>query len=230
VCVETRRRNPQQFYGLAAWNEIAFINVSVNEEQAKTGVFEAIKGAVRASPYFQSLKPRIGTLIIQFPGRIELHCGHSGATSKLGFQTLRGFIDEANKMRDSGGKSNAQELFHMLAGSMQTRYPNHYKLIMASSFSGVGTFLHSQVKEIKQAGTPYVARVRGLTLSDARRLASGHLAARVTAPAGCTDEELARTLALSHRLVVAAAGPWTQTPDGWSRTVEVYGEGAKALR
>ena len=145
-------KNPQEYYGLLPGSPIAILLVSVSEKQAKEVGFAGVKAMIDRSPWFKGKFTALSAEL-RFPKNLTLYCGHSGASSWLGFNTVRAAMDETEFMTDSNNRSVARELFRALKGSLTTRFPGKYKLLCVSSPKNEFSFLNSRFKDIKNAGT-----------------------------------------------------------------------------
>lgn len=116
-------KNPQSYYGLLPGSEIATINVSVSEKQAKNIVFKAIKEMIGRCEWFRNRNPVIFGQELRFPQKnIVAYSGHSGGNAWLGYNTLVGILDEADKFMDKDGLPIAEQLYGTLKGSLETRW------------------------------------------------------------------------------------------------------------
>lgn len=156
-------RNPQQVYGLMDGSAIAFINVSVNEEQARRAVFHGIKMKVQNSPYFREKFPYnpFVTKELRFPNHIWVAPVPSVETGVIGYNVFGGVLDEVNFMPViKGGKrsrgvgekyDHAENLYLQLIRRMKSRFMKKGKLpgilIQISSSKYPDDFTERRIKE-----------------------------------------------------------------------------------
>ena len=145
-------KNPQEYYELLPETPITTLLVSVSEKQAKSVGFAGIKSMIDRSPWFKGRYNPLSTEI-RFEKHCTLFCGHSGATSWLGFNTVRAAMDETEYMTDSNNRSVARELYRALKGSLNTRFPGKYKMLCISSPKNEFSFLNQRFNMIKSEGT-----------------------------------------------------------------------------
>lgn len=207
VYLLTRMKDPHRFFGLAYHNLIASINVSINREQAKDVVFKGVKEKIESSPYFRSLQPDILTQEVRFPGNISLFCGHSGSKAFLGYATIRAVMDETNYMLDTNNRSQAEELYGMLTGSMKTRAPEHYKLVSVSSTTLSSTWLHQRIQQAQTEGAPYTRRIP-MQVNVVTELPGGKLILEVIADQPYAMGEIKHTLDTDHQLLASQVYAW----------------------
>lgn len=144
-------KNPQDYYGLIPGDALAALIVSVSEKQAKDVGFARTLNLLKMSRWFDN-KFEYSSKEIKFPKNITFYCGHSGATSWLGYNTFRAAMDETEWMVDSNNRSVARELYRALKGSLNTRYPDKYKLLCISSPKNEYSFLNTLFKGVKETG------------------------------------------------------------------------------
>lgn len=220
VYLLTRMKNPHRFFGLSSATIMAAVNVSINEKQAKNVVFQSIKSKTSLSPYFQSIGAKELSIELEFPGNIRVFCGHSGSQAFLGYGTIRGVMDEVNYMFDNSQKAVAEELYGTLLGSMNTRFPDHYKLISVSSMTQPNTWLHQRTDEAERHGTEYVRRLRGMQVNVLSSYPDGRKLVKVITRDSATQAELAKNLAMEHQMsIVGMVQPPREMTDGFWETV-----------
>lgn len=127
-------RNPQAVYGLVDNAVIAFVNVSINKDQAKEVVFQDVKSKLRNSPYFTSVFPYDKDLKeeMRFPKDIWI----APVTNPIGYNVFGAVIDEINffdviekSRRAVGGKyDRAQDVHDNLIRRMKSRFMRKGKL------------------------------------------------------------------------------------------------------
>lgn len=145
-------RDPQRYYGLIPGTQIAVILVSVSEKQAKNVGFAGLKNLLDNSPWFKDKYEPL-SLEVKFNKNITVFCGHSGSTAFLGFNTICAVMDEVDWMMATGsGRSVAAELYRALRGSLNTRYPNDFKLLAISSPKDEFSFLYNKFKQTAEKG------------------------------------------------------------------------------
>lgn len=149
-------RRPQIFYQLRPRTTISLLNVSISAEQASSVIFDDLVGLIENSKYFRG-KFSVRKKDISFPQkRIRAISGHSGSTVWRGYHTFAAVLDEINFFKDKKGRSNADEMYDVLIGSLKTRFPDAYKLLAVSSTRADGDFLSRRMKPIKELGTPVI--------------------------------------------------------------------------
>lgn len=144
-------KNPQQYFELIPDTPITVLLVSVSEKQAKQVGFAGTKSMIEHSPWFKGKFVPYSTEI-RFEKNINLYCGHSGASSWLGFNTIYAAMDEVEYLLDSNNRSVARELYRALKGSLTTRFPGKYKLLCVSSPKEEFSFLNQRFKMVKENG------------------------------------------------------------------------------
>lgn len=142
-------KNPQDYYDLLPGTPITELLVSTSEKQAREVGFKGIKAMLERSPWFKGRYEPLSTEI-RFDKDINLYCGHSGASSWLGYSTVRGAMDEVEYMRDSNNRSVSKELYRALKGSLNTRFPGKYKLLCISSPKEEYSYLHTRFNQLKK--------------------------------------------------------------------------------
>lgn len=188
-------RTPHKFFNIANSAIIASVNVSIGRLQAKDVVFQGVKGKIESSPYFQKLGFNALTYEIVFPNNIKIYCGHSADRTFLGFATFRGVMDEVNKMFDNQNRNVAKALYGMLSGSMETRFPNHYKLVAVSSTTLPTTWLNTRMNQAIREGDQYQSRLRFLEMEIIEKYPDGSLLVRVSVDPSMEGEPLEDSLA-----------------------------------
>lgn len=163
-------RRPQEFYRRMPNSWITLLNVSVAAVQAQTVVFEEYLGLLEDSPWFtgkfKSLKKSI-----TFPvKRIRAMAGHSGSTVWRGYHVFSGIADEINFFKDKRNRSNAEEMWAVLTGSCQTRFPTSYKLLAISSSRERGDFMDRNIEDAKLYGTEKRFKFQGNKYELVRRV------------------------------------------------------------
>lgn len=221
--VVSRLKFPHKFFGLSESTLIAAVNVSIGREQAKDIVFQAVRGKIEASPYFQSLNPTILTKEVIFPRNLRIFCGHSGDKAWLGYATIRGVMDEVNYMFDNQNRNVAKQLYDALHGSMKTRFPSSYKLVSVSSVTLPSTWLHARVVKAEKEGTEYVRRIQTMKVEVLQSFSDGRQLIKLQHPVDATEDELRRTLAVDHgkRLISLTPGEKSEGVDLLESTAEV---------
>lgn len=145
-------KRPDLFYMLGPGSKIATVNLSVAKEQAKDVVFAEFVGRLDNSPWFkrQGYDAQAGRCV--FAKNIFALSGGSGATSYYGYNTKMGCVDEASFLLDREGRSLADELTEALLGSLTTRFPNSYKLLVISTLRSDDDYLYKNIERIKEDG------------------------------------------------------------------------------
>lgn len=145
-------KNPQKYYNLIPGTDISCINLSVGEKQAKNVVFKAIREVVSRSPWFQGKydSPILGQEIKFSAKNIVAYSGHSGSAAWLGYNTLIGILDEADKFVDKNEQSVAQQLYATLKGALETRWERDWKIVVISSPDSSTGFLMSHIDKMRE--------------------------------------------------------------------------------
>jgi len=152
--------DPHAFFGLDPGRPIVLLNVSTSEGTARYGVFAKLKSFVKRVPYLAEGAEFFTTTIVwdrspMFPdGRVMALCGHSRSEGLEGHDVFRGVLDEANKHRDTSGKSNARVLMEMIVSSAESRFPRHYKVLSISSSRSKEDHQRQVIEDIKRRGSP----------------------------------------------------------------------------
>ena len=144
-------KNPQEYFELLADTPITTLLVSVSEKQAKEVGFKGAKNMIEHSPWFKG-RFEAFTTEIRFEKQLNFFCGHSGASSWLGFNTVRAAMDEIEFMADTNNRSVSSQLYRALKGSLTTRFPHKYKLLCVSSPKEEDSFLYNRFKMVKKEG------------------------------------------------------------------------------
>mgnify|MGYP000946549132 CR=1 FL=1 len=130
-------RNPQKAYGLMDGTIIAFINVSVNRDNARKVVFQGLKTKLLNSMYFREVFPPEDKFVseLRFPGNVWVFPVASNETSILGYNVYGGVMDEVNFMsfveksaRTQGKFDQAETLYNTLIRRMKSRFMKQGKL------------------------------------------------------------------------------------------------------
>ncbi len=146
-------KRPDFFYMLGPGSKIATVNLSVAKEQAKDVVFAEFVGRIKSSRWFTGkFEPQAGRVL--FPKNVFALSGGSSATTYYGYHTIMGSLDEASFMIDRLDRSMAEELTEALTKSLNTRFPNAYKLMVISTLRSDDDFLYTNIQRIRAEGTP----------------------------------------------------------------------------
>lgn len=146
--------DPHRFFGLEAGKPIVCLNISVSERQAKLTVFAKLKSYIRKIKMLQGRYTFTSDTIDIDKGNILAISGHSRAEGMEGHDVYCAILDEANKHRDSSGKSNAETLFEMLQSSAASRFPAYYRVGTVSSSRSVDDYQRRTIEEIAMMGKP----------------------------------------------------------------------------
>lgn len=144
-------KRPDLFYMLGPGSKIATVNLSVAKEQAKDVVFGEFIGRISHAPWFRGKFEPLQNRCI-FPKNIFALSGGSSATSYYGYHTKMGCVDEASFLLDREGRSLAEELTEALIGSLTTRFPNSYKLMVISTLRADDDYLYTNINRVKKDG------------------------------------------------------------------------------
>lgn len=151
-------KRPDMFYMLGPRSKLALINLSVGKEQAKDVIFSEFLARLEHSNYFSEGKNyKKWTAKARFLKNVFVFSGGSGVVSFFGYHTIMGSLDEASHMLDkSDGRSLAEELSEALLKSLNTRFPNAYKLFVISTLRSPDDFLNTRIEQIKEDGIALV--------------------------------------------------------------------------
>lgn len=144
-------REPQTAFGLLPDSRLTVLNVSTSKDQAKNVIFGSFMARVRGAPWFEGKYKEL-TTECRFPKNIFANCGHSGSKAFLGYDTVAAVMDEASWMLDTSFRSVAADIYDMLTGSLKTRFPHTYKLVIVSSPRTPEDFLTEQVEWVRRVG------------------------------------------------------------------------------
>lgn len=146
-------KRPDMFYMLGPGSKIATVNLSVAKDQSKDVVFSEFLGRLDHSPWFKGkYDPQAQRCI--FAKNIFALSGGQGAISYYGYNTKMGTVDEASFLLDRDGRSLADELTEALLGSLTTRFPTSYKLMVISTLRAEDDYLAVNIERVKTDGTP----------------------------------------------------------------------------
>ena len=170
--------NPHKWLGSAPTSPIIFINMSVTQVKARTGIFQRLKNLIDQSPYFKEvfirnmrlkdtlewsveqkeLGSRSGKQVIHKPGTGE-------NLSALGDDIFGGAIDEANffkvvekskKAVDGGAYDPAQIVYNTVSRRMISRFMSGGKMLgklfVLSSATIPDDFIERRIAEAENAG------------------------------------------------------------------------------
>jgi len=157
-------RNPQKAFGLMRGSVIAFINVSVNKENAKKVVFQGIKSNVIDSPYFSERFPLKAEKAeeLKFPEKVWVFPAAAGESGIIGYNVFGGVMDEVNFMAVTDNSKNAAgghfdqalTLQEALIRRMKSRFMKRGKLpgilIQISSSKYPEDYTERRIKEAKE--------------------------------------------------------------------------------
>lgn len=146
-------RDPRAVFNIGADSTVAMINMSTSRDQAYLAVFGELKSIVKRSKWFKN-RADVLTNKIRFEGEYWAICGHSGTIAWEGLNVFYGVVDEVNKMRDKRDRAVGQQIFELLVSQSETRFPDHYKIIAASSSGDGPKFLDREIDEAKKRGLP----------------------------------------------------------------------------
>lgn len=144
-------KDPFEYFSLMRTAKVACINVSSSREQARDVVFEGCIKLSQRSPYFKDKYEPYKNYIV-FKSGITLYAGHGNYAAWLGYASFYGGMDETEYMVDSDNRSQAHQLYSALRGSLRTRFPNHYKLILISSTKERLGFLVKKAGHVLKTG------------------------------------------------------------------------------
>ncbi len=147
-------RKPDLFYMLGPGSAIATINLSISKEQARDVIFAEFKARLARSPWFnQNGVPRYMATArsAQFDKNIAAFSGGSNAVSVYGYNTIMGSLDEVSWMLD-GNRSIAEDLTEAVTKSMETRFPNAYKLFAISTLRSTDDWLAQNLQRLREEG------------------------------------------------------------------------------
>ena len=147
-------KNPHKTLNHLASQPIVFLHCSISEKQAKAVGFAGTLAFISNCPWFRNKFQPYSTEV-RFPKNIQLYCGHSGMNSWLGFPILAASLDEMNFMIDSSHRSVSEGLYRALKGSLITRFPETYKLLLVSSPNLEASYLHRMIKFCQRDGEEF---------------------------------------------------------------------------
>jgi hypothetical protein len=150
-------RNPQQYLGLSSGSPIYTMNLSVNQEQAKKVIFSELLERLNGCKWFWN-KYKARVFDVEFPKNIFALSGHSSSRAFLGYNVISGVLDEASHFLDNAYRCVAQELLDAIKGSMLTRFPHDYKLVVISSPLDPGDVMIEWVNSVKKDGKSFELR------------------------------------------------------------------------
>lgn len=144
-------RRPDLFYLLGPGSKISVINLSVSKDQAKAVVFDEVLARVDNCAWFKGKYKNTTRSLLLPQKRLAAFSGGSSATSYYGYHTKVGTIDEAAFMTE-GDRDVAEDLIEALRKSMNTRFPNNWKLLVISTLRAQHDFLSVNIERIKGDG------------------------------------------------------------------------------
>jgi hypothetical protein len=155
-------RNPQKNFGLAPKSRIAFMNMSLNKDNAKDIVFGNIQARIDDSPWFQRNAQRDQKIrsVIRFPKKhIYIVPGNSKETFPSGYNIFAAILDEAAWYLEKDEKeSSAQKIYNAMDRRIRSRFKEFGKLVVISSPRYVDDFIERKMAEAKTDPAIYARR------------------------------------------------------------------------
>ena len=154
-------KNPQKEFNLAPRSKIAFMNMSLNAEQAKDIVFGNIQARVDESPWFiknARRDPKIRS-VIRFPAKsIYIVPGNSKESFPAGYNIFAAILDEAAWYLEKDNESLAQKIYNAMDRRIRSRFRDFGKLVIISSPRYTDDFIERKMREAITDKTIYARR------------------------------------------------------------------------
>jgi hypothetical protein len=156
-------RDPWRYYQLRKGTQLNVLNVSISGAQAQSVIFDSLVQIVENSRFFRGkFTKRVsqGHADLAFPSKkVRAISGHSGSTAWRGYAVYAGVADEAAWFVTKTNRDNAEEMVHVMQGSMKTRFPRSYKLLVISSLKSRNDYVCKSLttlrkETVQKAGTP----------------------------------------------------------------------------
>lgn len=165
--LQSLRRDPATYFGIAPYSTLSIINVAPTEKQARTIFFRYLSGFLRSAvmrPYVSAPKRQIMADTIKFYRMtldnaeyepVVIESMHSRAASLEGKNVIWWTMDEADAFLDSGDKSNADEVHDILRSSASTRFSGFWGGMVISYPRVAEGFLMRLMERAKLSPTFY---------------------------------------------------------------------------
>jgi len=109
---------------------------------------------VENSKFFQgkfTKRVAMGHADLAFPSKkIRAISGHSGSTAWRGYAVFAGVADEAAWFVTKTNRDNAEDIVNVMQGSMKTRFPQAYKLLIISSLKSRNDFVCKSLTTLRK--------------------------------------------------------------------------------
>jgi len=179
-------KDPVKHFKLMPKSKIAFMNMSLNAQNAKDIVFGDILARIDDCQWFKDNAPRNERKrsVIEFPHKhVYIIPGNSKETFPAGYNIFSAIIDEAAwyiEKKNMQGKitSVAEEIFNSMKRRISSRFGKFGKIVLISNPRYVDDFIEKKMKEAKTDKTIF-ARRRALwdvkpDLKEARMIKIGY--------------------------------------------------------
>ena len=158
-------KNPWKYFGLRRNTLLTVINVSISGLQAQSVIFDTLCDIIENGKYFKNKftkRTALGHADLYFPDkRIKAVSGHSGSTVWRGYAIYAAVADEASWFVTKANKDNAEEIYTVLKGSMQTRFEGRYKLLVISSLKSRNDFMTKSLNTMRKQAKAEKAKGKG---------------------------------------------------------------------
>ena len=138
---------PAKHYGLAPGEEIFFINVAINEQQARDTIFAKTKARIDYSPYFQTaIQYEEIFNEFRFPEQnVIIRSGGSNSASIVGRTVKGALFDELPRFQNTSGQRSGRAVFESLSRSVAD-----FKLEGLTIVTGSPLFLDDPFMQLRE--------------------------------------------------------------------------------
>ena len=154
-------KNPQKEFHLAPRSRIAFMNMSLNADNAKDIVFGNISARIDDSAWFREHAPRDPKIksVIRFLNKnIYIVPGNSKETFPSGYNIFAAILDEAAWYKEKDNESSAQKIYNAMDRRIRSRFKEFGKLVVISSPCYTDDFIERKMAEAKKDDSIYAVR------------------------------------------------------------------------
>lgn len=153
-------KDPQDFYNMLAGTNIAFMQMSTSEDQAKEVVFNDIKARIEHSPWFAKhpYDPKF-TNELRFEKHVWVLPGDSHETTFEGYNILGGILDEADSHIVTKTKDYAEQGFATIDSRITSRFQDRGFLLVIGQMKSASGFASRKFMEFTARDDAYACRM-----------------------------------------------------------------------